>query len=66
MGRRLRATPGANATRHKPEPVEVRNIAHPRIWALAMQLAGGDMQRVKIVSAGRVEVLVAEQVPEAS
>lgn len=63
MGRRLKATPDANVTRHKAEPVEVRNIAHPRVWALAMQLAGGDKQRVKVVSAGHVEVLVNEEVP---
>lgn len=63
MARRLKATPEANVTRHRPEPVEVRNIAHPRIWALAMTLAGGDIGRVKVVSAGRVEVLVNEQVP---
>lgn len=63
MGRRLRASNPTKATRPKPEPVEVSNIAHPRVWSLAMQLAGGDVARVKVISAGRVEVLVAEQVP---
>lgn len=60
MGRRLKASDPTKATRPKPAPVEVRNIAHPRVWALAMQLAGGDASRVKVVSAGHVEVVVAE------
>lgn len=60
MGRRLKATPNANATRHKSEPVEVRNIAHPRLWQTAMKLAGGDSSLITVVSMGRLEVLVAE------
>ena len=63
MVRRVRANDPTKATRHKPEPVEVRNIAHPRVWDLAMKLAGGDIARVTVVSAGRVEVIVNEQVP---
>lgn len=60
MARRLRASDPTKATRHKAEPVEVRNIAHPRIWATAISLAGGDSSRVKVESFGRVEVLVME------
>lgn len=60
MGRRLRASAPTKATRHKAEPVTVRNIAHPRVWALAIKLAGGDKERVKVVSAGHVEVVVQE------
>lgn len=60
MGRRLKATPNANATRPKPSEVEVRNIAHPRVWATAINLAGGDKSRVKVESFSRVEVVVME------
>lgn len=60
MGRRLKATPEANVTRPKPEPVEVRNIAHPKLWALAIQMAGGKPERVKVVSACHLEVIVEE------
>jgi hypothetical protein len=57
MGRRLKATPGANVTRHKPKPVEVSNIAHPATWKQALKLAGGDKSRLKVLSQGRIEVL---------
>ena len=57
MGRRLKATPGANATRHKTEPVEVRNMAHPATWKQALKLAGGDKSRLKVLSMGRIEIL---------
>lgn len=60
MGRRLRASNPRKATQHKPSDVEVSNIAHPRIWATAISLAGGDKSRVKVESFGRVEVLVME------
>lgn len=60
MGRRLKATPGANATRHKPEEVEVRNIAHPRVWATAIALAGGEKARIRVETYSRVSVEVKE------
>lgn len=63
MGRRLKATPNANATRHKPAEVEVRNIAHPRIWQTAIGLAGGDMSRIKVESYGCLTLVVAEPEP---
>lgn len=62
MGRRLKATPNANATRHKAQPVEVRNIAHPRVWQTAIMLAAGDASLITVVSCGRVEVVVNETV----
>lgn len=64
MVRRVRANNPTKATRHKANPVEVRNMAHPRVWALAMRLAGGDAKRVTVVSAGRVEVIVNEEEPK--
>ena len=60
MGRRLKASDPTKATRHKPTDVEVRNVAHPRVWATAINLAGGDKSRVKVETFGRVEVLVME------
>ena len=60
MPRRVKAHNPTKATRPKPAEVEVRNIAHPRVWATAITLAGGDKSRVKVESFGRVEVVVME------
>ena len=57
MGRRLKATPDANATRPKKQPVEVRNVAHPATWKQALKLAGGDKSRLRVLSMGRIEIL---------
>lgn len=60
MGRRLKATDPTKATRHKPTPVEVRNIAHPRIWKTAIKLAGGDRNRVNVERYTCLTVIVQE------
>jgi hypothetical protein len=58
MARRLRASNGSKATRRKPEPVEVRNIAHPRVWQTAIKLAGGDKDKIQVESFCRVAVIL--------
>ena len=58
MARRLRASNPAKATRHKPEPVEVRNVAHPRIWQTALKLANGRHELIVVESFNRVSVTV--------
>jgi hypothetical protein len=63
VGRRLKASDPTKATRHKPADVDVRNVAHPRVWATAISLAGGDKSRVTVETFGRVEVLVLETPP---
>lgn len=63
MGRRLKASDPTKATRHKPAEVEVRNIAHPRIWQTAIALAGGDATRIKVESYARLTLVVAEPAP---
>jgi hypothetical protein len=57
VGRRLKASNPTKATSHKPQPVEVRNIAHPGVWQTAMKIAEGDTSRLKVVSMGRVDVM---------
>jgi hypothetical protein len=58
MGRRLKASDGTKATRHKASEVVVRNIAHPKVWATAIKLAGGDKARVTVETYSRVSVLM--------
>jgi hypothetical protein len=60
MGRRLKASDPTKATRHKPEPVEVRNVAHPKVWQTAIKLAGGEKDRVTVESYTRLSVVVQE------
>ena len=60
MGRRLRASNPAKATRPKAEPVEVRNIAQPNVWKTALRLADGDVSRIVVHSWGRVSVMPAK------
>lgn len=55
MARRIRAN-ATKATRHKPQPVEVRNIAHPKIWQTALAVAGGNVSLIKIETATHVVV----------
>lgn len=57
MGRRLKASDPSKATRHKPQPVEVRNMAHPKIWAVAIKLAEGDMNRITVETYSRVTII---------
>lgn len=63
MVRRQRAHNPAKATSPKHAEVEVRNIAHPRVWATAIRLAGGDKGRVKVENWSKVEVTVKEEAP---
>lgn len=56
MGRRLKASDPTKATRHKPEPVEVRNIAHPKVWALALSIAGGNAALIQVEDYSRVVI----------
>lgn len=56
MVRRVRASNPTKATRPKPAPVEVRNMAHPKVWATAIKLAGGQKERVTVVSYSCVSV----------
>jgi hypothetical protein len=57
MGRRLRASNPRKAARHKAQPVEVRNIAHPTMWKTALKMAGGDPSRIVVHSWGRIEIM---------
>lgn len=59
MGRRLKASDPTKATRHKPEPVEVRNIAHPKVWATAIKLAEGKTDQIAVEAYGRVTITLA-------
>lgn len=56
MVRRTRASNPAKATRPKPEPVEVRNIAHPGVWQTAMKVAGNQKDKIVVESWSRVTV----------
>jgi hypothetical protein len=63
MVRRQKAHDPTKATRRKPEPVTVRNIAHPRIWTTALKLAGGDKDLVTVEGFNRLSVIVREGSP---
>lgn len=63
MVRRQKAHDPTKATRHKPTEVEVRNVAHPRIWQTAINLTGGDASRIKVESYGCLTLVVAETAP---
>jgi hypothetical protein len=58
MARRTRASDPTKATRPKPGPVEVRNIAHPKVWQTAIRLAGGDKDKIQIETFSRVAVIL--------
>ena len=63
MARRQRAHNPAKATSPKPAEVQARHVAHPRVWATAIGLAGGDKSRVKVEKWSKVEVTVKETEP---
>lgn len=56
MARRLKAHDTTKATRHKAAPVEVRNVAHPKVWKLALTVAGGNAALLTVVKYGEVVV----------
>lgn len=58
MVRRTRANAG-KVTRHKPAEVEVRNIAHPKVWKTALAIAGGNASLIKVETATCVVVVLA-------
>lgn len=60
MGRRLKASDPTKATRPKPADVEVRNIAHPKVWRTAIKLAKGQRELVTVESYTRLSVIVRE------
>ena len=64
MPRRTRAHDPSKVTRHTPAEVEVRNVAHPRIWSTAIQLAGGEKGRITVESYSRITVEVKEATPQ--
>lgn len=56
MGRRLKASDPTKATSPKTQPVEVRNIAHPAVWALALKIAGGNAALITVETFSRVHI----------
>lgn len=58
MVRRQKAHDPTKTTRPKTAPVEVRNIAHPKVWALALLVAGGNAGLIKVETHGRVSILL--------
>lgn len=57
MARRTRATdPKKTSTKPKAAPVEVRNIAHPKVWKTALAVANGNMALLTVDSFARVTV----------
>jgi hypothetical protein len=58
MPRRTRAHDTSKATRHKAQPVLVRNMAHPRIWKTALKLAGGDKGKITVDSYSKLSIVI--------
>lgn len=58
MPRRTRANDPTKRTKPKPEPVETRHIAHPKVWETAIKLADGNMSLVTVESFARVTVVL--------
>lgn len=58
MARRVRANNPTKRVRRKPAEVEIRHVAHPRVWELAIKLADGDMTRLTVESYGKVTILI--------
>lgn len=57
MARRLKASsPGTTATRPKKAPVQVSNIAHPKVWKTALKVAGGNPKLLTVVNYSQVTV----------
>lgn len=58
MVRKVRAHDPNKITKPKPAPVEVRHIAHPKVWKTAIGLAQGNMSRITVISYACVTVLL--------
>lgn len=58
VGRRLRANDPSKRQRRKPEPVEVRRLAHPAVWETAIRLADGKAERIQVESPTRVTIVI--------
>lgn len=56
MGRRLKAHDPTKPTKPKPAEVAVRNIAHPKVWSLALSIAGGNASLLHVESFSKVWV----------
>lgn len=50
MPRRTKAHDPTKTVRRKPEPVEVKRIAHEKVWKTALSIADGNMTRVEVVT----------------
>lgn len=57
MARRVLAHDPKKATSPKPAPVETKRMAHPRIWATALKIAGGDPKKIVVESYSRVSII---------
>jgi hypothetical protein len=57
MGRRLKASDPTKATSPKPAEVEVRNIAHPRIWKTALMIAKGKKELIEVESYSKLTIV---------
>lgn len=53
-GRRTKAHDPTKRERRKPEPVEVKQIAHPGIWRTALKVAEGRTERMTVEGFTRV------------
>lgn len=59
MARRVKATSTkAKTTRAKKQPVEIRNVAHPKVYKTALKLAGGDPKKLTVVSYSEIAVIM--------
>ena len=58
MARRTRASDPTKKTRPKPSPVEVRNVAHPKVWKTAILVADGNVTLIKVDGFARVTVTI--------
>lgn len=57
MPRKIRAHDPRKTTKVAPSPVEVKQMAHPRIWKTAIALAEGNMSRITVNSYTSVTVI---------
>lgn len=57
MARRLKASDQNKTSSHKPSEVEVRNIAHPRLWQTAMKIAEGKRELITVESFTRLTIV---------
>jgi hypothetical protein len=56
MARRLKAHDPSKRIMKPVAQVEVRQLAHPRIWATAIKLAGGQRDRLSVDGYTRITV----------